>query len=143
MPGAKKIMVVDDEAGIRNLLYDVLSEEGFLVTLAKDGEDSLKQMRKNKYDLVITDINMPRLGGLELIRRMKREGRKEKIIVMTGNTSDLRKDEKEIPKVVALLNKPFQMNLFLEVVSSALTSKDMKNCNRKNISKREKLANAV
>ena len=143
MPRTKKIMVVDDEAGIRNLLFDVLSEEGFLVTLAKDGEDSLKQMRKNKYDLVITDINMPRLGGLELIKRMKREGRKEKIIIMSGKPFDLKRNRKEIPKVVALLNKPFQMNLFLEVVSSALTSKDMKNCGRKNISKREKLANAV
>ena len=143
MPETKKIMVVDDEAGIRNLLYDVLSEKGFLVTLAKDGEDSLKHMRNKKYDLVITDINMPRLGGLELIRRMKREGREEKIIVMSGNTSDLSKNEKEISKVVALLNKPFQMNSFLEVVSSALTSKDIKKCNRRNIPKREKLANAV
>ncbi|MBN2061501.1 MAG: response regulator [Deltaproteobacteria bacterium] len=143
MTRTKKIMVVDDEAGIRNLLFDVLSEEGFMVTLAKDGEDSLRQMQKTRYDLVITDINMPRLGGMELIRRMKMDGRKEKIIIMSGKPIDLSKNKKEIPKVFALLNKPFHMNLFLEVVSSAFLTVNMKKCDGREISRKGKLANAV
>ena len=74
MTRLKKIMVVDDEAGIRNLLSDALAEKGFKVTLAKDGRDSLKQMKNRRFDLLITDINMPRLGGVGLLRKMKKRG---------------------------------------------------------------------
>ncbi|MFC1532722.1 response regulator [Thermodesulfobacteriota bacterium] len=122
MPRLKKIMVVDDEAGIRNLLFDVLSGEGFNVTLAKDGQDSLKQMKDSRFDLLITDIHMPRLDGIELLRKMKRAGRKEKVIIMTGKPLDQSRLKKEIPPVFTYLRKPFHMNHFLEVVSSALTS---------------------
>ena len=51
------ILVTDDEEGIRNLLFDVLSNKGFRVTLAKDGQDSLNQMKRRRFDLLITDIN--------------------------------------------------------------------------------------
>jgi len=113
-------MVVDDEAGIRNLLFDVLSDEGFKVTLAKNGRDSLKQMRNRSFDLLITDINMPGLDGIDLLRKMKKAGRKEKVIIMTGKPFDQNHLKKEIPPVFTQLNKPFHMNKFLEVVSSAL-----------------------
>jgi len=119
-------MVVDDEAGIRNLLFEVLSEKGFQVTLAKDGQDSLKQMRKRRFDLLITDINMPRLDGIELLRRMKRDGRKERVIVMTGEPMDKIHLIKEAPFVHIHLTKPFHMNKFLEAVSSALAPKGKK-----------------
>ena len=85
MPRSKRIMVVDDEIGIRELLFDALSREGFAVTLAKDGKDSLRQMKNRRFDLIITDIDMPHVNGLELLRRMKRAGRKEKVIIMSGN----------------------------------------------------------
>lgn len=123
MARSKRIMVVDDEAGIRNLLFEVLSGKGFKVTLAKDGQDSLQQMRGHKFDLVITDIDMPRVNGLELLRRMKRAGRREKVIVMTGNTINQKKLEEETLPVITLLDKPFQMDTFLDAVSSAFNSK--------------------
>jgi DNA-binding NtrC family response regulator len=113
-------MVVDDEPGIRNLLSDALAGEGFMVTLAKDGQDSLKQMRNRRFDLLITDINMPRLDGIGLLKKMKRAGRKEKVIIMTGEPFDQSRIKKEIPPVLIQLKKPFQMNKFLQVVSSAL-----------------------
>lgn len=121
MPRLKEIMVVDDEAGVRNLLSGVLSEKGFNVTLAKDGRDSLEQMEERRFDLLITDINMPRLDGIELLKKMKKAGRKERIIIMTGKSFDQASVEKEIPPVFIQLKKPFHMNYFLEVVSSALS----------------------
>jgi CheY-like chemotaxis protein len=66
MTRLKDIPVVDDEIGIRNLLFEVLSNEGFKVTPAKDGKESLGHMQKHRFDLLITDINMPRLDGIEL-----------------------------------------------------------------------------
>ncbi|MFC1867952.1 response regulator [Thermodesulfobacteriota bacterium] len=120
MPSLKKIMVVDDEAGIRNLLFDVLTKEGFKVTLAKDGQDSLTQMRNRRFDLVITDLNMPRLDGVGLLRKMKKAGRKERLIIMSGETSDHSYLNKEIPNLCARLKKPFHVNHFLETVYLAL-----------------------
>lgn len=121
MARAKKILVVDDEAGIRNLLFDALSSEGFNVSLAKDGQDSLDQMENRRFDLLITDINMPCVDGIELLKRMKKAGRKERVIIMTGKPVSHRLLEGDIPPVFTQLNKPFPMNSLLEVVISALS----------------------
>ena len=120
MTRLKKILVVDDEVGIRNLLFDALSSEGFKVTLAKDGMDSLAQLRKRRFDLLITDINMPRLDGIELLRKMKEAGRKERVIIMTGKPVDRSLLVEGIPPVFTQLEKPFHMNNFLAAVTSAL-----------------------
>ena len=117
----KTIMVVDDEVGIRKLLFEVLSDKGFNVTLAKDGYDSLRQMKNRCFDLVITDINMPRLNGIELLRRMKKEGRKESVIIMTGTPFDQKRLSREMPPVSTRLNKPFQLKNILDAVALALT----------------------
>lgn len=115
-----KIMVVDDEEGIRELLSEVLSVQGFDVTAAKDGAESLKYMKRDNFDLVVTDINMPHINGIELLKRMKKAGRKEKIVVMTGSAFDYSGLAKEIPLVCYQLKKPFKMDDFLKIVSSAL-----------------------
>jgi DNA-binding NtrC family response regulator len=116
----KEIMVVDDEAGIRALLSDALMQEGYSVTLAEDGMDSLRQMGKRRYDLLITDINMPKLNGLELIRMMKKRGRREKVILISGEPVDNILLNKESMPVFAQLKKPFTMDHLLKTVISAL-----------------------
>lgn len=121
MSKLKKILVVDDEVGIRNLLFDVLSSRGFNVTLAKDGRDSLNHMQNRRFDLLITDINMPRIDGMELLKRMKKAGRRERVIVMTASPVKRSSFGADIHPVFTMLQKPFQMHSFLEVVSSALT----------------------
>ena len=121
MDGSKKIMVVDDEAAIRIILFDALSDNGFNVFLAKDGQDSLDQMRNHRFDLLITDINMPRLDGIKLLKKMKKAGRKEKIIVMTGNQVRESSLGGDIPAVFTVLNKPFNIEYFLDAVTSALS----------------------
>ena len=144
MPRTKKIMVVDDEPGIRNLLFDVLSGEGFKVTLAKDGKDSLSQMKKDRFDLVITDINMPHLDGIELLKKMKKAGRKERIIIMTGKSFDMAHFKKDIPPIADELRKPFHMNNFLEAVSSVLAPvNSRKNKSVKPFRRKRKAINAV
>ncbi len=121
MAPLKKILVADDEAGIRALLFDVLSSEGFKVTLAKDGKESLHQMRKKRFDLLITDINMPGLDGIQVLRAMKREGRSERVIIMTGNPEKEESLGGDIPPVFKFLHKPVPVHSILEVVTSALT----------------------
>ncbi len=120
MSRLKKILVADDEAGIRMLLGDALTSVGFKVTLVKDGQESLDQMQEDRFDLLITDIKMPRLDGIELLRRMKSAGRKEKVIVMTGYAEEKTITGADIPPVYTQLQKPFMIHNLLDVVNSAL-----------------------
>ena len=122
MAKTEKILVVDDERGIRYLLSDVLSDAGFEVSMAKDGQESLDQLKDKRFDLVITDINMPRLDGIEMLKRMKIAGRKEKVIIMTASILDLKLEEAEVPHVVKKLQKPFGMDSFLNVVIAAIAN---------------------
>jgi two-component system, response regulator, stage 0 sporulation protein F len=119
MDHIKKILVVDDEMGIRSLLSELLENEGFEVRAAKDGQESLDEMEREDFDLVITDIQMPRLDGLAMLEAMKRAGRKEKIIIMTGSALAMDLPNEEMPMVVSRLQKPFRMSNLLDVVSAA------------------------
>jgi two-component system chemotaxis response regulator CheY len=128
----KEIMVVDDEAGIRALLSDALIQKGYSVTLAENGMDSLRQLSKHRFDLLITDINMPKLNGLELIRMMKKRGRREKVILISGDPVDNTLLNKESMPVFAQLKKPFRMDHLLDTVISALEPEGSKMKRRKN-----------
>ena len=119
MERAKKILVVDDESGIRLLLSEVLLNKGFEVSLASDGQESLDKLEQDHFDLVVTDINMPRLDGVSMLKRMKKTGRDEKIIIMTGNPADQRLLDKGLPHVESHLFKPFGIENFLNVVTAA------------------------
>lgn len=131
-----KIMIVDDEAGIRELMSEALSEKGFDVTSAKDGRETLMHLNKNSFDLLITDISMPCLDGIELLKKMKKEGRREKVIIMTGSYVDC-SEIKDIPFIYSQLIKPFRMNELVRVVTSVLKSKTRSHGKRK-INNREK-----
>ena len=86
MPEKKeKILVVDDELIIRELLSDLLTEEGFEVTTASDGEEALEIIKESKdYSVLFTDITMPKMDGIELIRKAKEVNPNIVPIIMTG-----------------------------------------------------------
>ena len=124
MGRSKKILVVDKEIGIRYLLSDILSDEGFQVSLARDGQESLDKLEKCNFDLVITDIDMPRLNGIEMLKRMNENRREEKIIIMTGRPLEINLSENYMDHVVSKLQKPVWVDDFLNVVTTAIGSKE-------------------
>jgi len=67
---AERILVVDDEAGMRDVLGKILSAEGYLVAQAGNGREALKSLDKDRYDFILCDIRMPEMGGLELLREV-------------------------------------------------------------------------
>jgi len=109
---------------IRTLLLEVLSENGFEVSLARDGQESLDQLGTNSFDLVITDIQMPGVDGIEMLKEMKKAHRKEKVIVMSANPSDMGLNEPDMPHVVSRLEKPFRIENFLAAVIAATAGSD-------------------
>ncbi len=68
-----RILVVDDEAAIRKVVRDALEKAGYTVETAIDGDEASRLLEDGEFDLVVTDLNMPNLDGLELVRHMRRK----------------------------------------------------------------------
>jgi len=82
--GIEKILVVDDEPLIRDLLRDILREEGYEVSVAKEGLSALKKVKREETDLVITDVKMPGLDGIKLLKEIKKVSPSTPVIVITA-----------------------------------------------------------
>lgn len=78
------IMVVDDEPLIRESLFEIFKIEGFRVQMAASAEDALKVLEKHPADIIITDLKLPRMTGLELLQAVKKNYSKTEVIVITG-----------------------------------------------------------
>jgi CheY-like chemotaxis protein len=113
------ILVVDDEVSIRRLLRDVLEKAGHTVLLAKDGIEALEALSRNAVDLAIVDLMMPRMDGLELLRRMRSEFTDLKVVVVSAydEIMDLAQRQKD---VIAILQKPFELETVRKTIEEAL-----------------------
>ncbi len=83
----KHIIIVDDEPSIRELCKELLEDEGYKVTVAVDGQDCLDKMDVEVFDLFLTDMAMPRIGGLELMKMIKEKQPLAVIVILTGFSS--------------------------------------------------------
>lgn len=79
-----RILIVDDERMIREVLADFLSLEGFDVETAEDGEAALAELSRNDYDLVLTDLKMPKMGGIQLLEAIRSSMPHIVVVIMTG-----------------------------------------------------------
>ncbi|HEX4478917.1 MAG TPA: response regulator, partial [Polyangiaceae bacterium] len=79
-----RILVVDDEKFIRDIIADFLAMEGYVVRTAEDGAAAADELRRARFDLVISDLKMPRMGGLELLREVSEVHPDTMTIIMTG-----------------------------------------------------------
>ena len=82
----KKILVVDDNLKIRNLMALMLKDDGYSVSIAEDGISALRALESNEFDVLITDIRMPNMDGIELFNHVKRLYPQMPVIFLTGNT---------------------------------------------------------
>ncbi|PIR01807.1 MAG: response regulator [Candidatus Nealsonbacteria bacterium CG_4_9_14_0_2_um_filter_37_38] len=84
---AKKILLIEDEQIMFDLLQKKLSGEGYEVSIAKDGEEGLRAMREVKPDLILLDIVMPKIGGFEVMEEMQKEPELKKIPIIVISNS--------------------------------------------------------
>ncbi len=84
MSTVRKVLVVDDEADVREVIVEYLREEGFEIVEAANGLEALLQVKRVRPDAVLLDLMMPRLGGLDAIKRIHAFDRKIRVLVITG-----------------------------------------------------------
>ncbi|MGE3673318.1 MAG: EAL domain-containing protein [Polyangiaceae bacterium] len=116
-------MVVDDERFIREVLADFLGMEGYQVRTAEDGAAASRELDRGKYDVVITDLKMPNMGGLDLLREIERKSPDAVTIVMTGfGTVETAIDAMKRGAHDYVL-KPFKVEQVLEIVRQGLEAR--------------------
>lgn len=115
-----QILIVDDERDIRQLLHDMLSLEGHEVAEATNGAEALDRLRKASFDLVLTDVRMPSLGGVELLRRVREASPSTEVIVATAYAELETAIECMRAGAFDLLRKPFKLQELFSCVTRAL-----------------------
>ncbi|MEO5895569.1 MAG: response regulator [Vicinamibacterales bacterium] len=118
--GRPRVLVVDDEAGIRELLAKTLSLAEYEVDLAPDGRLALDRLRLIPYDLLITDLRMPGVDGLTVIREARRLKVDIPVIIVTGYSTEASAIEAINLGVQGYLTKPFRVPRVLAAAAKAL-----------------------
>jgi chemotaxis protein histidine kinase CheA len=117
---AGRALVVDDSRAIREAMTSMLGREGWIVDVAEDGAHALELTRQSRYDLVVTDLEMPELGGFELISRLRRDQRfgSTPIVVITSRASPEHRRRARELGVHALVAKPITRRKLLEALAA-------------------------
>lgn len=116
-----KVLIIEDDGALRTTLASALESEGFRVLMACDGAEGLNKASQDGPDLVVLDLVLPSMGGLEICRRIREKGNTVPIIMLTGRKKD------EVDKVLGLelgaddyMLKPFGIHEFLARVRAVL-----------------------
>jgi DNA-binding NtrC family response regulator len=116
------ILVVDDDKEIRCALTRIFSKEGYQVASAANGEEALALFYKNNFNLVITDLRMPGIGGLELLKKIKKDKPETVVIILTAFCDEITYTDMKALGVYTYLCKPIKKNEMLTAVQRALTN---------------------
>jgi excisionase family DNA binding protein len=118
--GRFRVLVVDDEEGIRDLLSKTLELAEYDVDLAHDGRSALERLRLMPYDLLITDLRMPGVDGLAVIREARRLKADLPVIIITGYSTEASAIDAINLGVQGYLTKPFRVPVVLNAAAKAL-----------------------
>jgi DNA-binding NtrC family response regulator len=119
----KRILIIDDEESIRDGCHQTLSRAGFITDTTGDAQHGMEMSLKDTYDVILLDIRMPKMDGIEILKRLK--GRiKSKIIVITGyGTISLSVEAMKLG-AFDFLTKPFTTQEIKNIVQSAISTPD-------------------
>jgi CheY-like chemotaxis protein len=121
--GEARILVIDDEETVRDVLSQILSQINYRVTTAKNGEEGFRLFKEGEFDMVLTDLGMPGMSGWEVCKAIKKMNPRTPVGMITGwgvMVDQVKMDESGID---FLIPKPFQFNQISRVVGEAVASK--------------------
>lgn len=118
----KTILTVDDSTSLRQMVGFVLRGDGYEVVEAVDGEDALSKLSGRDMHLILSDVNMPKMGGLELTRKLRAipQYKFVPIILLTTESDPAKKQEGKAAGATAWIVKPFQPDQLLAVIKKVV-----------------------
>jgi two-component system chemotaxis response regulator CheY len=118
----KKILIVDDSASVRTVARMALRERGYDVVEASNGQEALTKLDAERCHLVISDVNMPTMDGITLLKEIKRHPNYKftPVIMLTTEAGEDKKQEGRAAGAKAWITKPFQPQLLVDAVSKLI-----------------------
>lgn len=117
---APSILITDDDRAFRNTLESVFQPRGFTTFLAADGEEAIRIVRQERIHLVLLDMHMPRLTGVETMRVVKSIDAQLPCILISGGLDEEIRAEAQRADAFSVLEKPVQLDVVTHVVAEAL-----------------------
>lgn len=111
------VLIVDDEPLLREELQESLELEDFDVSTAESVPDALQQLEKASFDVVVTDLKMPKMGGLELIRHLNQISYQGIVVVVSGHGAESSREEAMAHGATACFAKPLDIDSLIEVIN--------------------------
>ncbi|MGL4830236.1 MAG: response regulator [Vibrio sp.] len=117
-----KVLAVDDSISIRQMVSHTLQDAGYEVETASDGRDALTKAQKTRFDVIISDVNMPIMGGFDFVKavRMQNQYKFIPILMLTTETSPEKKQEGKVAGATGWLVKPFNPETLLKTLQRVL-----------------------
>ena len=119
---AKKVLIVDDSSSVRTVARMALRERGYEVIEASNGQEALVKLDSERCHLVISDVNMPTMDGITLLKEIKRHPNYKftPVIMLTTEAGEDKKQEGRAAGAKAWITKPFQPQLLVDAVSKLI-----------------------
>jgi signal transduction histidine kinase/CheY-like chemotaxis protein len=124
MMRSAKILVVDDEEAVRDILSRLLRTKGHQVEVAGDGEEAIELFRQQEFDLVFTDLGMPKISGWEVGKALKKLNPKIPIIMITGWGMELNREKMSENGIDLMISKPFNFDQVTQLIFEAMELKE-------------------
>jgi two-component system nitrogen regulation response regulator NtrX len=132
----EKILVIDDEAGIRSSLKGILEDEGYSVKAVVTGEEALKLFQKDNFDLILLDIWLPEMNGIEILKKIKKMDENPQVVMISGHGSVETAVEAIKLGAYDFLEKPLSLEKVILTVKNAFIQKKLE---EENIQLRESI----
>ncbi len=116
------ILVVDDEKGVYDLFHRILKKNGYTVLVAKDGKEALELVDKKSPDLVILDLKLPDMNGIQVLRRLKKINENIEVIMITGYGTMKTARMAMSLGAYDYITKPFDINYIKALIKDALST---------------------
>lgn len=118
----EQILVVEDDRAIRHLVAEILKGAGYAVDTSADGAEGLEKLKQNKYDLILLDIWMPKMNGLEFLAELRSRPAAPRVIVMTADNTPETLLSAIREQAYRCVTKPFQSKALLDLVRNTLAA---------------------
>jgi signal transduction histidine kinase/AmiR/NasT family two-component response regulator/uncharacterized protein YigA (DUF484 family) len=119
-----RILVIDDEDSVRKILYQMLKAKGFEVVVASDGEEGIERFKEELFDLVFTDLGMPKISGWDVGMALKKINPKIPVVLITGWGVELNREKMRESGIDLVVSKPFNFDQVTRLVSEAMELKE-------------------